>query len=159
MQAAARFHFRSDSVTSASLIQKNAMAEAQRRMQSTHKRTGKHRKEYIILIVEAGETALSTRKLLLETAGLNVLSAVTAEQALTLLQRCSTDMAIVDNDIRDKPLRKFCDQLRRDFGLPVYILSPAQWIPDDLKDVADGHFEKMNDPQQLVEKVIESLGA
>lgn len=122
-------------------------------------RPGKHRKEYIVLIVEAGETALSTRKLVLESAGLNVLSAVAANQAYKLMERSEADVAIVDTDVSDLPLPEFCRDLREQFGFPVYVLSGTQFMPDSFKHVADGHFEKMQDPHHMVTEIIRVLGA
>lgn len=133
-----------------------ALPDIQRRM--SVERIGHSRKEKIVLIIEAGEYALSTRKLVLETAGLNVISAVTAEQAYRLLNRCKIDVALLDTDISDEPLADIARRLTQEGGLDVFALTAREWEPDELRGLVRGIFQKMNDPQIMVNGVLEYLG-
>ncbi len=116
------------------------------------------RKEKIVLIIEAGEYALSTRKLVLESAGLNVLSAVSAEQAFELLKRAEADLALVDTDITDEPLKSIAAKLRNDRGIPVYMISGREWPPEEVRGLVEGSFQKASDPQIMVNEVLNFLG-
>lgn len=61
--------------------------------------------------MEAGETSLSTRKLVIESAGYNCLSAISAEQALQLARSYPVHAVILDSDIDDVPPTEFLDSL------------------------------------------------
>ena len=61
------------------------------------------RNHLVFLIVEAGQTGLSTRKMILETAGYNVLSAVTARDALAISSQHPADAVLFDIDATTCP--------------------------------------------------------
>ena len=112
------------------------------------------RKLRVFLIVEAGETALSTRKLVVESVGFNCLSAVATRQAYELLERHSADLLIFDTSVTDVPLREAITELKRRLnGVPCYLLSSRPWAPDDAKDLVDGVFEKMRDPLEMIHEL------
>jgi len=112
------------------------------------------RKLRVFLIVEAGETALSTRKLVVESVGFNCLSAVATRQAYQLLDHHSADLVIFDTSVTDVPLREALTELKRRLnGVPCYLLSSRAWAPDDVKDLVDGVFEKMRDPLEMTREL------
>lgn len=107
-----------------------------------------------MLIVEAGQTGLSTRKLLVESAGYNCLSAVSCRQALHFAARHPVDFILFDVDVHDLPPRDAIQQLRRKFpDAPLYLLTPQGWEPEQLRGVSDGVFEKMRDPAEMIREI------
>lgn len=109
------------------------------------------KKQRVFLIVEAGQTCLSTRKMILETAGFNVLSATTARQALEMSMQHPTDAVLFDVDVHDLPLREAITRLKQERpDRPVFLLASRPWPPEELKGLVDGVFEKMDDPQNMV---------
>jgi DNA-binding response OmpR family regulator len=83
------------------------------------------RKNRVGLIFEAGETSLSTRKLLIETAGFNSLSAVNGAQGLKFAEQHSVDFILYDVDVHDLPIRETIGKLREKYPqAPVYLLTP-----------------------------------
>lgn len=118
-----------------------------------------HRKLRVVFIVEAGQTGLSTRKMLVETAGYNCISAVTCEQALELAERVPIDLILFDVDVHDLPIRETVAKLKQSFPkAPVFLLTPLAWPPEELKGVGDGVFEKMSDPLEMIAEVERRLG-
>ncbi len=109
------------------------------------------RKQRVFLIVEAGEIGLSTRKLILETAGFNVLSAVTARQGLDLSAQHPTDAVLFDTDVHDLAPADAIRSFKQEHPQrPVYLLASRPWPPDELRGLVDGVFEKMDDPRIMV---------
>jgi len=112
------------------------------------------RKKRVGLIVEAGETSLSTRKLLIETAGFNCLSAVNGAQALKFAEQHPVDFILYDVDVHDLPIRETIGKLRQKYPTaPVFLLTPQGWEPQDLRGVSDGVFEKMRDPAEMIKEI------
>jgi DNA-binding NarL/FixJ family response regulator len=110
------------------------------------------RKEICFLTVEAGETGLSTRKLVIETAGYNCVSAVTAQEGLKLLEMHPIAAVILDTDVTDLPPADFIKQAKRSRPeLPVYFLAKQNFIPRELEGQVAGVIEKMSDPRHMVE--------
>jgi DNA-binding NtrC family response regulator len=113
-----------------------------------------HRKMRVFLIIEAGEVALSSRKLLAESAGYNVLSAISAKQAFALVDQHPVDLAIVDVQVHDIPLRDILIEIKRRFpDIPLYLMTPQSWPPEEVKDLIDGFFEKMLDPEIMIKEL------
>lgn len=106
------------------------------------------------MTVEAGETSLSTRKLVIESAGYNCISAISAEQALHLAEVYPVHAVILDSDVTDLPPSEFIDsvtRLRPD--VPVYLLSHDAWTPPELRSRVKKAFRKMGDPRELVHEL------
>jgi len=117
------------------------------------------RKMRVAFIIEAGQTGLSTRKMLVETVGYNCISAVSCRQALELAEKWPADIILFDTDVHDLPIRETVEKLRKKYPqAPVYLLTPQAWPPEELRDVADGVFEKMRDPVEMVKEVERRLG-
>lgn len=117
------------------------------------------RKMRVAMIVEAGQTGLSTRKMLLETVGYNVISAVSCRQALELAEKWPADILLFDTDVHDLPVADTINKLKQKYrGVPVYLLTAQPWAPEELRGIADGVLEKMSDPVEMVKVVEERLG-
>jgi DNA-binding response OmpR family regulator len=109
------------------------------------------KKHHVFLIVEAGQTGLSTRKMILEAAGYNVLSAVTCGDALAMSKQHPTDAVLFDIDVRDMPARELLSRLKQERpDRPIFLLASRPWAPDELKGLVDGVFDKMEDPHHMV---------
>lgn len=112
------------------------------------------RKFRVILIVEAGQTGLSTRKMLVETVGYNCISTVTADQTLQMAERHPIDFILYDVDVHDLPIKSTIAALKAKYPkVPVFLLTPQAWPPEDLRGVADGVFEKMRDPMEMIQEI------
>lgn len=117
------------------------------------------RKMRIAMIVEAGQTGLSTRKMLLETVGYNCISAVSCRQALELAENWPADIILFDIDVHDLPIPDTIKKLKQKYPeKPLYLLTPQAWEPEELRGIADGVFEKMRDPVEMVKEVEKRLG-
>lgn len=116
------------------------------------------RKEKVFLIVEPGQDALSTRKLILEAAGYNVISAVSGKQGLKFFAKHPVSGVIVDADIRDIPLNDLVDQVQKNGSMPVFLLSSRLWPPDEVKGKLAAVFEKMSDPADMVKTIAAHYG-
>ncbi len=109
------------------------------------------KKHRVFLIVEAGQTGLPTRKMILATAGFNVLSAVTARDALRMSNEHPTDAILFDIDVHDMPAPAVLAQLKQQHPeRPIFLLASRPWPPDELRGLVDGVFDKMDDPRDMV---------
>ncbi len=109
------------------------------------------KKSRVFLIVEAGQSGLSTRKMILETAGYNVLSVLSARGALEMLRQHPIDAVLFDVDVHDLPPRDFVDTLKREHPeRAVFVLANRPWPPDELRGLVEGAFDKMEDPQEMI---------
>ncbi|HEY1649266.1 MAG TPA: response regulator [Terracidiphilus sp.] len=70
---------------------------------------------------------ISTRKLVIETALLNVLTAYSAKEAIETLARFpKVDGIVIDIEAYDMPCRKLIDELRKiNHDIPVVTVSPS----------------------------------
>jgi CheY-like chemotaxis protein len=70
---------------------------------------------------------ISTRKLVIETALLNVLTAYSAEEAIATLARFpDVDGIVIDTEVYGMPCRKLIDELRKiSHDIPVVTVSPS----------------------------------
>lgn len=107
------------------------------------------------MIVEAGEIGLSTRKLILETVGLNVVSVVSVPQAERLMKRHTIDAIIFDLDVEGA--KPFLRDVRKNHGIPIFVLTTREWMPEEFKGIADAHFQKMQDPGSMVDDLVDEL--
>ncbi len=109
------------------------------------------KKRPIFLIVEAGQTGLSTRKMILESAGYSVLSADSASDALEMAAAHPADAVLLDVDVRDLPAPEFIHRLKQQRPQHcVFLLASRPWPPDELRGMVDDVFDKMEDPQQML---------
>lgn len=112
------------------------------------------RKAIVVLTVEPGETALSTRKLIIESAGFNCLSTVSGKQAIETARAHPVHAALIDVDTDDMPLRDLIGSLRQYRPeLRVYILSNHGWADESLRPEISRTFQKLSDPRVIVEEL------
>jgi hypothetical protein len=100
---------------------------------------------------------ISTRKLVLETARHNVITAYTKDSGAELLRRFpNVDLAVVHTEIDDSSFRETVKELKAIQGdLPVIGISPRR---DPDKDGAD-HLITSHDPQALLNLLAEKFEA
>lgn len=116
------------------------------------------RKHVIFLIVEAGETGLSTRKMVLETAGYNVVSALSAADGLHFLETLPISAVLFDPGVDDIPPLDFMAKAKRCRpSTPIYVLANQPWVPDELKSYTEGVFIRMHDPSEMVQALVQKF--
>jgi|HubBroStandDraft_1064217.scaffolds.fasta_scaffold67836_1 CheY-like chemotaxis protein len=109
------------------------------------------RREKVILAIEAGQTGLSTRKLVLESFGYNVLAAASCSEAIRLLEEHSIDAALLDASANDIPLDKLSAHIKAKKGVPIVLVGDSAFIPNELRGTVDAAMEKLRDPHIVVE--------
>lgn len=95
--------------------------------------------------------SISTRKLVLESAKLNVLTAYTAEEAIRTLERFpNIDGVVLDTQLRGRPCAELIEQMRtKQTNMPIITVSPSGHDP-----CGGEQFHVSNyDPKQLLEAV------
>lgn len=115
---------------------------------------GGHRLAFLIVESEPGQ-GLSTRKLLLETAKHNVITAYSAKEGGAMFHRFpNVDVVCVDTELRDLNNSKLVEEIRsKDPGIRILALTPRigahyEWADE----VVNSH-----DPAALL-KCLERLG-
>jgi CheY-like chemotaxis protein len=116
------------------------------------------RRPKVILDIEAGQTGLSTRKLILESFGYNVLAAASGHEALQLLNKHEIHGVLLDESANDVPLQKLTSELKALRGIPIVLVGNSSYIPDDLRGTVDRAIEKLQDPQEAVNAIDQVLG-
>jgi CheY-like chemotaxis protein len=93
--------------------------------------------------------SISTRKLLLESAKLNVITAYSADEALSTLNRFpNVDGVVIDTQMRGRPCVEIVQQIRRKHGgLPIVTVSPRGQEPCGGEQFHVSTF----DPRQLLD--------
>ena len=112
----------------------------------------------MILDIEAGQTGLSTRKLVLETFGYNVLAAASGHEALLLLKGYKIDGVLLDESANDVPLQKLTSEVKARGAIPIILVGNSSFIPDELRRTVDRAIEKLRDPQEAVNALDQVLG-
>jgi DNA-binding response OmpR family regulator len=117
-------------------------------------RNGNHRLTFLIVEVEP-HNGLSTRKLLLESAKHNVITAYSAKEGAEMFHRFPrVDVVCVEADLPDLEKSGLVDDVREHSGkIPVIALTPriaatCKWA---------NHVVNSHDPQALL-KCLEKLG-
>jgi CheY-like chemotaxis protein len=116
------------------------------------------RRPKVILDIEAGQTGLSTRKLVLESFGYNVLAAASAHAAEPLLKQHPFDAVLLDSSTNDIPLHDLTSQIKATYHLPIVLLGDHAYVPEDLREYVDKAVEKLRDPKDTVEILDKLLG-
>jgi DNA-binding response OmpR family regulator len=95
--------------------------------------------------------SVSTRKLVLESAKLNVLTAYSPEEALYTLERFpNVDGVVLDTQLKGRPCKRVLQQLRdAHAGIPIVTVSPNGQDPCGGEQYHVSSF----DPKQLLEAV------
>lgn len=116
------------------------------------------RRPKVILDIEAGQTGLSTRKLVLESFGYNVLAAATAQAAQPLLKRHPIDAVLLDSSTNDIPLEDLTSQIKATYHLPIVLVGDNPFVPQELRPYVEKAVEKLRDPKDTVEILDKLLG-
>lgn len=95
--------------------------------------------------------SISTRKLVLESAKLNVLTAYTADEALRTVQRFpNIDGVVLDTQLKGRSCGELIEQLRSaQTNMPIITVSPTGHDPCGGEQFHVSNF----DPKQLLEAV------
>lgn len=101
--------------------------------------------------------SISARKLVIETAQLNVITAYSAQEAIEMLRRFpSVDGVVLDTEVAGIPCAKLIEKLREVHGgIPIVTVSPTG------HDKCDGeqHHVSSYDPQALLDQLRQICGA
>lgn len=116
------------------------------------------RRPKVILDIEAGQTGLSTRKLVLESFGYNVLAAASGREAQPLLKQHPLHAVLLDSSTNDIPLPELASQIKASYHLPIVLLGDHAFIPENLRGYVDRAIEKLRDPKETVEILDNLLG-
>jgi len=116
------------------------------------------RRPKVILDIEAGQTGLSTRKLVLESFGYNVLAAATGRAAQSLMKQHPFDAVLLDSSTNDIPLADLTSQIKRSHAVPIVLLGDHAFVPEDLRAYVDTAIEKLRDPKETLEILDTLLG-
>ena len=116
------------------------------------------RRPKVILDIEAGQTGLSTRKLILESFGYNVLAAASGREGLLLFKNHEIHGVLLDESANDIPLQKLTAEIKALAAIPVVLVGDSTYIPDELRRTVDRAIEKLRDPQESVNALDQLLG-
>jgi CheY-like chemotaxis protein len=116
------------------------------------------RRPKVIFDIEAGQTGLSTRKLILESFGYNVLAAASGREALLLFKNHEIHGVLLDESANDIPLQKLTAEIKALAAIPVVLVGNSTYILDDLQRTVDRAIEKLQDPQESVNALDQLLG-
>ena len=118
----------------------------------------RQRRPKVILDIEAGQTGLSTRKLVLESFGYNVLAAASGREALPLLADHRIDAVLLDWSANDIPLQELVSRIKAARRVPIVLVADTSFIPRELSGYVEEALEKLGDPQEAVQKLDKVLG-
>ena len=94
--------------------------------------------------------SISTRKLVIETAMLNVLTAYSAEEAVATLERFpNVNGVVMDTEVPGLPCRELIQRLRAVRNLPIITVSPSGQDPCGGEEFHVSSY----DPQDLLEQL------
>lgn len=114
-------------------------------------------KPVVILCVDDEPNALTLRKLVLQKAGYDVVTAGSAMQALEVLATRRVDLVLSDQLMPGQTGTELARQIKNKWpSLPVILLSGVNEIPPDA-DIADMFLSKVEGPINLCRSVNEVL--
>lgn len=116
------------------------------------------RRPKVILDIEAGQTGLSTRKLVLESFGYNVLAAASGHEALLLVKKHEIHGVLLDESANDIPLQQLTSEIKAAMAVPIVLVGDSSYVPDELRRTVDCAVEKLGDPQEAVNVLDQVLG-
>ena len=116
-------------------------------------KTGAVPAKAVILCVDDEENPLTLRKLVLQQAGYQVLTAASAAQALKVLASQSVDLVLSDQLMPGKTGTELARDIKSAYPqLPVILISGVNEIPADAGN-ADLFMSKVEGPKAMCEKV------
>jgi DNA-binding response OmpR family regulator len=110
----------------------------------------------IILVTDPPDPeALSTRKLVLESAKYNVLTSFTGGEALEIANKIPIDVAVIHQNLKSEDVEEVVGEIKRVRPqIPVIVVSPE---PE--KMVVGDHVLNSHDPVGLVNLICQLVGA
>ena len=109
-----------------------------------------------ILCVDDSELGLAVRRMVLQSCGHTVVTACSAEQALSMFGLAWFDLVVTDYFLGDQTGAELAQEMkRRRPSVSVLMLSGAPELPET---AADALLVKGGDPRMLIEAVAELLG-
>jgi DNA-binding response OmpR family regulator len=119
--------------------------------------TASEAKRPLILCIDDAEVALRVRKLLLMSAGYEVLTAPSGEEGLELFRKNTVNMVIADHFLSDKSGAEIAAEMKAiKPQVPILIVSAASEAPKGL-EFADGFLSKGEGPEALLDRIAELL--
>jgi CheY-like chemotaxis protein len=114
-------------------------------------RKGEYMRPCFLVVDNEYPGSISTRKLVLESAKLNVLTAYTADEAIRTIERFpNIDGVVVDTQLKGRPCGELIELLRNtQKGMPIITVSPSGHDPCGGEQFHVSTF----DPKQLLEAV------
>ena len=90
-----------------------------------------HARPCFLIVDREYPCSISARKLLLESAKLNVITAYSAEEAIDTLERFpNVDGIVLDTEVHGRTCKEFIDQLRtKRANIPIITVSPSGHNP------------------------------
>jgi CheY-like chemotaxis protein len=115
-------------------------------------------RKFRILCVDDEETPLVLRKLLLQKAGYEVITAGTAEEALRIASSSEVDLVLSDYLMPGTTGTELAQEFkRRNPKLPFVLISGVNDIPSDAA-IADRFLSKVEGPEKLCQELAIVLG-
>ena len=110
----------------------------------------------LILCIDDGEIALRVRKLLLDSAGYDVLTANSAEVGFELFKRHSVSLVIADHYLSAKTATEIVREMKElKPAVPILIFSGAMEPPS--LEFADDFLSKGQEPKLLLDTIVRLL--
>ena len=111
----------------------------------------------VILCIDDDDLALRVRKLLLSSAGYDVLTASSGEAGLEVLKHNPVDLVIADHFLSAKTGTEIAREMKElKPGVPILIVSGADEAPSGLEFV-DGFLPKAEAPHVLLDTMVRLL--
>jgi CheY-like chemotaxis protein len=111
-----------------------------------------------LLCVDDDLETLRIRKLLLESKGYSVLTAISGETALELLSNVHVDLVLLDYVMPGMDGSKLAEAIREQFPwLPIIAVSGVEELPGRLLQNVDASVSKGGDPERLLSAIADSL--
>jgi CheY-like chemotaxis protein len=107
----------------------------------------------VILCVDDEELPLTLRKLVLEKAGYEVITALSAATALQVLKTTKVDLVLSDHLMPATTGAELARELKANYPrLPVVLLSGVNEVPIGA-DIADAFISKVEGPERLCAEI------
>ena len=111
----------------------------------------------LILCIDDAEVALRVRKLVLASAGYEVLTASSGEEGLEVFREHSIDLVIADHFLTAKTGTEIAEEMKQlKPGVPILIVSASVDTPAGM-EFADGFLPKGESPEVLLKSIASML--
>ncbi len=111
----------------------------------------------LILCIDDADVALRVRKLVLASAGYDVLTAASGEEGLELFKRHPVELVIADHFLSEKTGTEIAQEMKQlKPGIPILIVSATAEKPSGL-EFADGFLPKGEAPEILLNAIARLL--